>query len=347
MMWLERLNANPIGWLLEADPALPSIRYLTLRDLLHLPAQDPELVQTRVYVMSSGPVPAILSHQAAEGYWEKPGPGYASKYTGTVWQVIMLAQLGADGRDPRVRAACEYVLTHNRAPCGGFSMTGTAGGLIQCLQGNLCASLIDLGYGDDDRLVRALDWLARSITGQGVAPFDDELAALHYLKGANCAPGFCCSGNNRMPCAWGAVKAMLALGKVPEDRRTPVIQAAIHQGIDFLLARDPAVAAYPSGYTNKPSGSWFKLGMPIGYVSDVLQILEALTSLGAAGDPRLGSAYTWLLAKQDSLGRWEMEYTYNGKTWAEIEAKGKPSKWVTLRALKVLQCTAYAASTKL
>ena len=337
MDWLERLNANPIPWLLEEDPTLPSVRYLALRDLLQLPPSDPELVKAQADVMSSGPVPTILSQQADEGYWEKPGPGYASKYTGTVWQVIMLAQLGADGRDPRMRAACEYVLTHSCASCGGFSMTGTAGGLLHCLQGNLCASLLDLGYGNDHRLQQALDWLARSITGEGIAPSDDDQAPVRYLRSANCAPGFCCSGNNRIPCAWGAVKAMLALGKAPINGRTPAMQAAIHQGIDFLLSRDPATADYPSGFTDKPSGSWFKLGMPIGYVTDVLQNLEALISLGVSADPHLHRALTWLLDKQDSQGRWQMEYSYNGKTWADIEEKGKPSKWVTLRALKVLQ----------
>jgi hypothetical protein len=44
-----------------------------------------------------------------------------------------------------------------------------------------------------------------------------------------------------------------------------------------------------------------------------------------------------VLGKQDASGRWRMEYTYNGKTWADVEAKGRPSKWVTLRALRVLK----------
>lgn len=57
--------------------------------------------------MTTGPVQAILDAQHRDGYWVKPGSGYAPKYTGTVWSVIFLAQLGADGDDARVRAACE------------------------------------------------------------------------------------------------------------------------------------------------------------------------------------------------------------------------------------------------
>ncbi len=90
------------------------------------------------------------------------------------------------------------------------------------------------------------------------------------------------------------------------------------------------------GYSAKPNRSWFKFGFPIAYVTDVLQNLEVLTALGYADDPRLENALTLLLSKQDADGRWPLEYTYNGKTWVDIEAKGQPSKWVTLRALRVL-----------
>ncbi|HLE74331.1 MAG TPA: hypothetical protein VI688_08805, partial [Anaerolineales bacterium] len=75
---------------------------------------------------------------------------------------------------------------------------------------------------------------------------------------------------------------------------------------------------------------------------DVLQNLEVLTALGHGGDPRLAPAIDLLLSKQDAQGRWKMEYTYNGKTWVDLEEKGKPSKWVTLRALRVLKRVAQA-----
>jgi hypothetical protein len=130
---------------------------------------------------------------------------------------------------------------------------------------------------------------------------------------------------------------MLALSKVPESARTPAIQAAIKQGIDFLFSHNPAIADYPMGYTTKPSQSWFKFGYPIGYVTDVLQNLEVLSSFGFATDPRLKPALELVLSKQDQEGRWKLEYTYNGKTWVDVEEKGKPSKWVTLRALRVLR----------
>jgi len=115
------------------------------------------------------------------------------------------------------------------------------------------------------------------------------------------------------------------------------MQAGIQQGISFLLNHDPAVADYPFGMGNRPNSSWFKFGYPIGYITDVLQNLEALAALGQAQDPRLAHALELVLSKQDNQGRWALEYSYNGKTWVDIEIRGQPSKWVTLRALRVLK----------
>jgi hypothetical protein len=333
----DRLNGDPLPWLLEDDLDNPGVSYFALRDLLGEPPNSTWVRAVREAIMIRGPVPVILENQRPDGSWVKPG--YLPKYTGTMWSLIFLAQLGADGDHPRIHLACEGLFDYATAENGGLSVDGRNSGLIHCLQGNLCAALIDFGYLDDERLQRALDWLARSITGEGIAPNTDKSAPVHYLRSANSAPGFECSANNHQPCAWGAVKAMRALSKVPEEQRTTTMQSAIETGIEFLLSRDPATADYPMGYTRKPNLSWFKFGYPIGYVTDVLQNLEVLTALGLGHDPRLTNALDLLLGKQDDQGRWKMEYTYNGKTWVDVETKGRPSKWVTLRALRVLKFT--------
>ena len=337
MSWMSQVLDDPNAWLLESDPANPGPRFFALRDLFDYADDASEVRRAREAVMASGPAPAILAHQQPEGNWQEPGPGYLPKYTSTVWQVTFLAQLGADGTDPRVHRACEYVLDHSRSPYGGFTVDGRNTGLIHCLQGNLCAALLDMGMAGDPRLTEALDWLARSVTGDGIAPAGEKDASVHYYLSGNCGPGFRCSANDKQPCAWGAVKAALALAKVPADSVTLAIERARDAAAEFLLSRDPAVADYPMGYSEKPSRSWFQFGYPIAYVTDVLQNLEALALLGYARDSRLEPALRLVLGKQDALGRWKMEYTYNGKTWADIEEKGKPSKWVTLRALRVLK----------
>jgi hypothetical protein len=328
---------NQLPWLLEPDRHNPGVRYLALRDLQHLASDDPLLVDARRAVMETGPVPAILAAQDTAGWWVQSGPGYYPKYTGTVWSIIQLAWLGADGADGRVQAACEQILAHSRSSYGGFSIDGSPGGMIHCLEGNLAAALLDLGCAADPRLQSAIDWLARSVTGEGIACAEDKQAVPRYYRSGNCDVRFACSANLGQPCAWGASRALLALSKLTPDQRSPAVQAAIQAGVDFLLSVDPATAAYPSAYTGKPSRSWFQLQpVPLGYVTDILLVLEVLVSLGYRDDSRLANALSWLESKADSAGRWQQEYTFNGKTWAEIEQKGQPSKWVTLRALRVL-----------
>lgn len=335
--WKKVLKADPLPWLLERDADQPGVRLFVLRDLLSLDSEDDEVREAQAAVMSTGPVPAILEAQVPEGYWVKPGHGYHPKYQGTVWQVIFLAQLGADGADSRVRAACAYLLDHSVAAHNGFSATKTPSGFIHCVAGNLGAALIDLGWLDDQRVKRALEWQARTVIGEGVAEAETPKTAEKYYKSGTSGPFFACAANAGLPCAWGGVKAMVAFGKLPASYRTPNIQAAIDAGAEFLLSHDPAIADYPFGYGNRPNSSWFKFGYPIGYITDVLQNLESLAALGYAQNPRLAHALELVAGKQNDQGRWNMEYTYNGKTWADIEKKGQPSKWVTLRALRVLK----------
>ncbi len=322
---------NPIDWLLDADDT--GIRYLALRDLVK--SGGMELQSARQAAHSAGLIARILAEMNPEGYWVQAGAGYYPKYTGSVWSVILLAQLGASREvDKRVATACSYMLGNSLTESGHFTVNGQASGTADCLQGNLCAALLDLGC-EDARLDKAFEWMARSVTGEGVAPITNKKAPLRYYAG-KCGPGFACGSNNKLPCAWGATKVMLAFSKLAKDKRTPLIDRAIAAGVEFLFSRDPAKSDYPCGYSGKPSGNWWKFGFPVFYVTDILQIAEALGGLGYGNDPRLANALTLIREKQDRLGRWGLEYDYSGKTWVDFGSKKQPNKWVTLRALRVL-----------
>ncbi len=336
---LVQVDGDPVAWLLE--PETPAVRHLALRDLLGRPPDDAELLAAKAAAHRQGPIAAVLDAMQPEGYWEKPGPGYNPKYRSTVWAISLLGQLGADApEDERIGRACAYLLDQALTPHGQFSSKGAGApsGSVDCLQGNMCAALLDLGY-DDSRLDAAFEWAARSVTGEGVAPRSDREAELRYYSG-KCGPGFACGANNELPCAWGAAKIMLAFAKLPPDRRTPLIEQAIEQGVDFLLSFDPADAAYPSGWNEKPSRNWWKFGFPVFYITDLLQIVEALAELGYGSDPRLANALDLVRGKADASGRWPLEYAYTGKTWVDFGPKKQPNKWVTLRALRALKAAA-------
>lgn len=328
--WRRELRGDPIPWLLERDNA--AVRHMTLRLLLERDEDDRDVRDAQRTAMRMPPIAAILSSQREEGYWAKPGAGYGPKYTGTVWSLMFLDQLGADGTHRAIQKACNYVLTHSQTEIGGFGASGSLNkppapsSAIHCLNGNMLRALLGFGFIEDPRVTRAIDWQARSITGEG---FD------RYFRSGTSGPSFACAANGRLPCAWGAVKAMRGLARVPTSNREPHVRRAIDAGTEFLLSRDPSVADYPT--STKVSGSWFKLGFPSGYVADALQVLEVMAELGQAKDSRLSNAVDWLLSLQDDEGHWKNRYTYHGKMWIDIERQGRPSKWVTLRACFALK----------
>lgn len=337
MSWQTQLKGDSVSWLLEKDD--PNVHYLALRDLKDLTADDRELRAARKAAHQQGPIATILDEMAEIGYWARPGPGYNPKYRSTVWSLILLAQLGASvEEDERIAHACAYLLDNNLTEGGQFSTSTAPSGTVDCLQGNLCWALLELGY-DDPRLGQAIEWVARTVTGEGIAPVTDKQAAVRYYA-YKCGPGFACGVNGQLPCAWGAVKVMLALGQVPVKQRTPLLKRAIKQGVNFLFSVDPATAAYPTRNGAKPNRSWWKFGFPVFYVTDLLQNVEALTALGYGRDKRLAKALAIIRDKQDDQGRWLLEYDYAGKTWGKYGSMKQPNKWVTLRALRTLKAVA-------
>lgn len=338
MTWKDLLKGDSLTWLLESSS--PAVRHLAMRDLLEVPRDNAEYLAARREAHAVKPITHILEQMEPEGWWQKPGPGYGPKYRSSVWSLILLAQLGAHvDEDARILTACNYLVEQALAPGGQFSYNGAPGGTFDCLQGNLTWALLEMGY-SNPRLESAFEWMARSVTGEGIASAKEKKAALRYYA-YKCAPVFACGANGSLPCAWGAAKVMLALGKIPMSQRTPLIERAIQQGVEFLFSVDPATAGYPTAEGNPPNRAWWKFGFPVFYVTDILQLAECLAVLGYGKDPRLAKTFEFILSKQDSNGRWKFEYDYSGKTWLSYGIKGEPNKWVTLRVLQALKL-AYA-----
>lgn len=100
-----------IEWLLEEDN--PSVRFFTLTKLLGKPITDPEVIKARNEIMRIGVVPEILDKQNIDGSWGIPKRFYLDKYTGTVWTLLILAELGANPEIKEVKNACEFILGHS------------------------------------------------------------------------------------------------------------------------------------------------------------------------------------------------------------------------------------------
>ncbi len=328
--WKSRLNADSIKWLLEDNNS--SVRYFTLIDILEKAENDLEMRKTKEEIMKKGVVPKILAKQKEEGYWEGSQNFYTAKYKGTVWQIIILAELGADGRDDRIRKACEFILENSQDREGnGFSMWvsaktggGRATGVIPCLTGNLVYSLIKLGYLKDARVQNSINWITT------YQRFDDGIK--DPPKGWPYERLGICWGKHS--CHMGVVKALKALAEIPVNQRNKEVKNTIEEGVEYLLKHHIYKRSHDLSRVSKPG--WLRLGFPLMYQTDVLEILEILTRLGYH-DERMQEAIDLLISKQDNQGRWKLESTFNGRFQTNIEQKGKPSKWITLNALKVLK----------
>ncbi len=328
--WKSILNTDPTDWLLQEDN--PSVRYFALVDLLDYPENDPAVLQSKVEIMKKGTVPKILAKQQEGGYWEEAERFYAAKYTGTVWQVIILAELSADGNDQRIRKACEFLLENSQdRNSHGFSTwaSSKAGGgrksyVVPCLTGNLISSLIKFGYLQDPRIQKSIDWITQ------VQRFDDGIQPPPVDWPYN--RFVACWGKHS--CHMGVVKTVKALAEIPSDQRNEKVKHSIAQGVDYLLQHHIHKKSHDLSQIAKPG--WLRLGFPLMYQDDILEILGILTRLGVH-DERMQEAIDVVISKQDERGRWKLESTFNGRFQIDIEQKGKPSKWITLRAIKVLK----------
>jgi len=328
--WRSKLKADPTQWLLEEGN--PSVRYFTLTDILERSERDPEVKETRREIMKIGVVPKILSKQKNAGNWEAPENFYIrSKYKGTVWQLIILAELGADGKDQRIRKACEFILENSQDRAnGGFSYLraetggGWHNGVLPCLTGNMVWSLIRFGYLEDPRVQRGINWIAT------YQRFDDRIE--EAAKGWPYDKRKGCWGKHS--CHMGVVKALKALAEIPVNKRSEDVNDTIGKGVEYMLEHHIYKRSHDLSRVSKPS--WLRFGFPLMWQTDVLEISGILTKLGLK-EERMQEAVDLVVSKQDDHGRWKLESTFNGRFQVNIEQKGKPSKWITLNALRVLK----------
>lgn len=339
--WKKLLKADPTPWLLEEEN--PAVRYMTLRDILD--AGEKELSAARTRAHREGPIATILENMNPEGYWITPGLGYNPKCKSTVWSIISLAQLGASiEEDKRIGTACAYFLDHALAKGGQFTAWKPSD-MGLCLQGNMLSSLPELGC-KDKRLDTAYAWTARRLTGEdlphklnadGLAPAEGVPGPFRSLKFIT-DPLFGCRTNKGLSCAWAGVSVMMAFSRLPAEHRTGLINRAIAAGVDYFFSTDPATADFHDSKSGVPDGKWWQFKFPDFYATDILKMAEALTALGYGSDPRLAHTLTMIRDKQDDNGRWPLDYVDNNrKMWVKYGSAGKPNKWITLRALRVLK----------
>jgi len=342
--WSQILKEGPLDWLLEETN--PSVRYFALHDILSKGENHPQVVAAKRAIPESKVVKKILERQNSGGYWEEPFNPYHPKYRSSYWQIMTLAQLGIDKTDKRVEKACEYVFQFQLKD-GGFSSYTLERAMEEhalllkkgkklpqrdsftsslvfehqysCLTGNMAAALIRLGYESDSRVNKALNWLVK----------------IQNKDGGWLCPYWRAHIKDKHGCFYGTVCALEAFSEVKTENLTKEMKATIEKGAEFLLMHRLFKADHHSyKVINK---SWLKFSFPWFYGYNILRGLDVLTKLGYVKDERLKDAVEVLLQKRQNNGTWILESTPANRMQVNIEVKGKPSKWITLIALRVLK----------
>jgi hypothetical protein len=262
--------------------------------------------------MRAGAVPAILSGQIAAGSWRNERSYYTPKYVSTHWSMLLLAELDADGADPRVRRGAEHMLAATEARVQE-SLEGAAYGM-SCFWGNLLRYALHCGFAGDHRVSLITDYLLRD--------------ALQWK--------WKCKYNWDELCAWGAARALWGLALLPEAARAPDVEAAIEAGLEFLLDGERLVhGAFPTG--GSVHTLWSRLNFPLFYQADVLFILRVATELKALGRDGARPALEWLKARRKKSGRWRGSSPFKRRTWDALSDAEEINRWVSLQAARILK----------
>lgn len=326
MSWEKFASNEVLNWLL--GPENPSIRYWALQHLKNRPLNASEVVETQNAIMASPCVKAMLKAQKGEGQWGHYNDIYNPKYTATTHNLLILAELGAK-RVPQIEKAVEYLFQFQRNS-GHFlvELPKTEKGkdsIVKdgcCIDGNILYYLVHFGYLDDPRTQRLInfqiEYHSDDVGGWLCRAFPIDKSKVFPIN-----------------CYMGGVKVLKALARIPSKNRSSELKRIINQEVEIILENQ--VFNYlrnPNG-SRKAKAGWKRFGFPLFYQSDILEVLDVLTELGIK-DERMQESINLVLESRNKLGSWDLKNTFNGKMLCDIERKNAPSKWITLRALRVL-----------
>lgn len=305
-----------IKWLLDSDPA---IRWQTLRDLTDAPAH--EVAAERARVAADGWGARLLALQAPDGCWG--GAAWNRGWDSTMHVLMLLRDLGIDPTSGQVMRALRLVRDQvTWRGCGPPECDDHRffeGELEPCINGQVAA--------------------AGAYFGQRVQGIIDRLLAAQLPDGGwNCeaANGSTRSSFNTTICVLEALLAYEQAGGT-----APGVTAARLRGQEYLLERRlfrRRSTGEPIVRDRKGDGDWTRFAFPTWWHYDLLRGLEYLRNAGVTPDERIAEAIDLLVAKRTGDGRWLLDARYPGVMPIEIdEGQGRPSRWNTLRAYRVLR----------
>jgi hypothetical protein len=300
-----------IAWLLEGDP---SIRYQTLRDLVRANVKD--IKKERQRILNEGWGGRLMELQEENGTWSNAL--YSPKWTSTFYTLLLLKQFGALN-DKKSTKACKILLDKGfYIKDGGINYWKTWKQGECCVTGMLLSMLCHFQF-EDDRKHRMVEYL---ISEQ----MPDKGWNCERYKGAK---------HSSFHTTISVLEGLWEYEKeFPNSDLTQFIQIKQNEGIEFLLKHH----LYKSNTTWKAVDlKMIRLSFPPRWHFDIMRCLDYFQERKIKKDQRMIDALNLLLKKQTTDGFWKLEIEYPAKNFFKMEKVGKKSRWITLRALRILK----------
>jgi hypothetical protein len=297
-------------WLLDSDPA---IRWQVMRDLTHEPSAV--IGAERARIATEGWGARLLALQAPDGRWA--GRPWSQDWTDTFHVLELLRRFGLDPESEQARRAIGLVREHATWRDPDFETPWAdnrffEGEVEPCINGNVVSTGSYFGVDMTPLVERLLGeqlpdggWNCEVENGATVSSFGTTINVLEGLLEHERAIG--------------------GSAQVAEARR---------RGEDYMLERR-LFRRKSTGEVIDPS--WLEFSFPTWYFYDVLRGLEYLRDAQVKPDDRMAEAISVVEGNRDPDGRWPLQNVHQGESHFEMEdGEGKPSRWNTLRAMRVL-----------
>jgi hypothetical protein len=316
MMPRDSLQSPLIHWLLDSDP---SIRWQVMRDITDAPAHQVQAERARVATEGAGA--HLLALQAPDGRWG--GAAWNRGWDSTMHVLMLLRDMGLDPGSDEARRAVglvrDRVTWKGCGPPEADNNPFFAGEVEPCINGQVAA--VGAYFGQDvggivERLLGEQlsdgGWNCQATNGSTRSSFNTTICVLEAFL--------------EHEAAFGGSSA---------------VTAARLRGQDYLLERR-LFRRKSTGEAierdRKGGAAWTQLAFPTWWHYDVLRGLDYLRRAGVTPDERVTEAIALVGSKRDEDGQWRLETQYAGKMSVEVDAGvGQPSRWNTLRALRVLK----------
>jgi hypothetical protein len=296
-----------IRWLLEGDPA---IAWQVRADLLDDPGGA---ASERARVAVEGWGAELLELQDPEGTWA--GALYSPKWTSTTYTLLLLHRFGLEDDHPAARLGVDRLVEGARVRDGGLTLAKTVPEPEACITGMLVLLASRFG-GGDSKLESALDWLLSTQMPDG--GWNCELVRRGATHGS----------------FHTTITVLEALYERTRRRPDPALDDAAERAREFFLDHH----LYRSHRTGEVADERFtRFSFPPYWHFDVLRGLDHFRLTAPPGDPRLDDPIELVRQRQHSDGRWKLQNVHRNRTWFTMEGGGHPSRWNTLRSLRVLR----------